>query len=80
MLDAFWKNRLGQGDASNDDISPEVRRPSRADDETTAELIVQGLVEYDSLQDTCQWIGPEHGSAEYIAWIKKRLGNPTTAG
>ena len=74
MLDAFWRNRLAQGDATNGDTDPEVRRLSRADDQATAELIVQGLVEYDPLQDTCRWIGPEHGSAEYIAWMKKRLG------
>ena len=74
MLDAFWRNRLGQDDATNGDTDPEVRRLSSADDEATAELIVQGLVEYDPLQDTCRWIGPEHGSAAYIAWIKKTLG------
>ena len=74
MLDAFWRNRLAQDDATNGDTDPEVRRLSRADDQATAELIVQGLVEYDRLQDTCRWIGPEHGSAEYIAWMKKTLG------
>ena len=74
MLDTFWRNRLAQDDATNGDTGPRVRRLSRADDQATAELIVQGLVEYDPLQDTCRWIGPEHGSAEYIAWMKKRLG------
>jgi len=74
MLDAFWRNRLAQADATNGDTDLEVRRLSHADDQATAELIVQGLVEYDSFQDTCRWIGPEHGSAEYIAWMKKRLG------
>jgi hypothetical protein len=64
MLDAFWRNRLAQADATNDDTDTEIRRLSRVDDQATAELIVQGLGEYDPLQDTCRWIGPEHGSAE----------------
>ena len=39
MLNAFWRNRLGQDEATNGDIGPEVRRLSRADDEATAELM-----------------------------------------
>ena len=74
MLDAFWMNRLEQDGSTHRHTDPEMRRLSSADDEATAELIVQGLVEYDPLNDAFRWIGPEHGSPEYIAWIKKTLG------
>ena len=50
-----------------------MRRLSHAHDEAMAELIVQGLVEYDPLEDACRCIGPEHGSPEYKARIKKKI-------
>ena len=56
----------------------DIRTP-RCDDfhmrtnEAMAELIVQGLVKYDPQEDACRWIGPEHGSPEYKARIKKKI-------
>jgi hypothetical protein len=80
MLDAYRTNRVGADDPTDRHSNAKERRASRAYDEVTAKFIEQGLVEYDPIQDTCRWIGPEKGSPEWYALLARmtRLIKPSS--